>query len=733
MSKLCAIDFEFHRPSDPDMGLISVSTHTRKHGTKTWWLLDNTERQDYARYMAYLRKEEYTLVGYAIELAEARCVATFGVDPNTFKWRDIYLEWRWLRNHDDRYNFGKLMSNGFPQFSVPPKARVGKKASKEEEDEARIANEEYLEDLAYEEGIPVSQLTMQELGWGLLDCCYAFDVINVAEYRSAVETKKFIRDEIIVKGGIEKIKKYKDRILEYNSDDVKDMLELAHAFDDAMNKVGSEEHIQFVPGGTFIDRTLSEDEVTQLQLEIGDWGARLGKYGQRGLPLNAERFERLLEIVPFLQEKTKADWNREHLDQPLYRVGFTEKILGSRKTIAKSSPYTKNGMTKDSDMLASIIEKYVKDTGADWPKTKTGKYDTGKKVLSRYAAGENIIKQLERHNGQMSTLKTYSPNSKGYVEARDYVGSDYCQRPNFGPLGTQTARNAAKAKSLCFLGPHWLRILVDPPEGKAIVELDYGSQEVFVAGAMSGDKNLIKAYQSNDVYMYYAQLTGMYPKDLPIPTEEERSEDWFKPYKKVRSISKTLNLSMQFGAGAKSVAAAVRDATRNPVTGEVDESIDEDKGKEWVEEYGEAYPDYADLRTDLFREYRSGVPIMLQNGWRMGTNNPSVLSAGNLPIQGTGSVILQRACKLADEAGLTVIATLHDAITFICDDADAEHVAALGQKIMLQASKDIMGCDGMKVGAPEVIRHGELWLHSDRAKYAWKDLEQYFSKDYCPK
>lgn len=727
MLKQCAIDFEFDRPADKDMGLLCAATHTIEHGTQTFWLLDPKGKLAFAQYVAKLIKEDYVFVGYVIELAEARCIAAMGADPNMMKWRDIFLEWRWLRNHDDRYRYGKLMSNNFPQLSVPPKVHISKKASKQEEEDAKEENEEYLQDLCDEEGLSRSQLCLKELDWGLLDCCYAFDVIGVTEYREAIEEKKFIRDEIIINGGRDKILKYKDDILKYCASDVSDLLSLADAMHHAMVKVGMEDHIMFTPGGGYVDKCLSRSEIKDLQLSIGSWGARLGKYGNRGIPLNAKRFERLLEITPMLQEKTKAEWNLNHPTQPLYRVGLADKMLASRKTMAKSSPYLKNKMTKDSEFLASIIEQYAKETGIDWPKTKTGKYDTGKKVLARYAAGENIIKQLERHNGQMSTLKTYSPNKNGHVEARDYVGSDYHQRPSFGPLGTQTARNAAKAKSYCFLGPHWLRAMVDPPEGKAIVELDYGSEEVFIAAALSGDENMMKAYASNDVYMYYAQLTGMYPADLPIPTEEERGEEWFKPYKKIRNISKTLNLSMQFGAGASSVAGAVRDATRNPVTGEVDESIDKDKGKEWIEDYQDAYPEYVELREDLIREYKSGMPLILQNGWRLGASNPSPLSVANLPIQGTGSVILQRLCELADEAGLVIIATLHDAVTLICDDADAEAVAEKGREVMLQAAKEILGIDGMKVGAPEIIRHGDLWLHSDRAKSAWEGLKEYFN------
>lgn len=253
---------------------------------------------------------------------------------------------------------------------------------------------------------------------------------------------------------------------------------------------------------------------------------------------------------------------------------------------------------------------------------------------------------------------------------------------------------------------------------------DYGSQEVFIAGSISGDKNLKNAYSSADVYMYYAQLTGMYPKDLPIPTEDQRSEEWFKPYKKVRSISKTLNLSMQFGAGAKAVAAAVRDATK-------DLSITDEQGYKWVEEYHDAYEDYYFLTKEI-KDFYTGkkvsdkMGIMLVDGWRMGTDNPSPLSAGNLPIQGLGSVILREACKMLDDAGIYVIATLHDAVTVYCKEEEADEIGKQTSLIMQEAAKKILGEYGMKVGHPEILKHGELWLHSEKAQAHWAKLKSHF-------
>ena len=720
--KLCAIDFEFKRPSNPDMGLISVSIRGEDFDTETYWLWGGEQKRDFCSRI-YKLKDTHIFVGYSIQQAEARCIAALGIDPNKMKWRDLMIEWRWLRNGDYRYSYGKTMQNGFPKYTVPPKARVGKKASQEQIDEAKAINDEYLADIKADLDEGEDEVGMQEVGWSMLDCSYFFEVISSKTYNLSAEVKARVRDGIIINGTDQDIVDNREDICDYNSADVGELLELAEAITKAMNEVASEPHIIALKGEVdFIDL---EDRVPEIQLMLGDWSARLAKYGQRGIPMHRGRLDRLLEVVPKLTMDTMQEWNRQYPLTPLYRIGFSEKILGLRTQPCKQSPYINGDMTRDDGMMEGIIEEYLRTSGLEkYPRTRSGKPDCSKKVIDRFASGENILKQFQRHQGQLSTLKTYSPNAKGHIEALDYIGCDDRQRPDFGTCGTQTMRNAAKAKSLCFLGPHWLRVLVEPKPGSAIIELDYGSEEVFIAASVADDQNMKNAYASNDVYMYYAALVGMYPKELPIPTEDQRNEPWFAPYDSVRGICKTLNLSMQFGAGAKSVAAAVRDANKGV-------TVTDEDGENWVSDYYTTYADYAHAVNNIRRKYKDERrSLALSNGWRMGLDNPSVLSAGNLPIQGGGSVILQTACKLIDDAGYRIIATLHDAITLECDEKDAEAVAKHCSQLMKDAARMVLGEEGMKVGHAEIIRHGELWLHSKRAKVAWNRLKVNFEGVY---
>jgi hypothetical protein len=65
-------------------------------------------------------------------------------------------------------------------------------------------------------------------------------------------------------------------------------------------------------------------------------------------------------------------------------------------------------------------------------------------------------------------------------------------------------------------------------------------------------------------------------------------------------------------------------------------------------------------------EYESKGILTLQDGWAMGPDNFNFRSVMNFPVQGAGSGILRYSVLMAQELGLDVIITLHDAIYVEC-------------------------------------------------------------------
>jgi hypothetical protein len=136
--------------------------------------------------------------------------------------------------------------------------------------------------------------------------------------------------------------------------------------------------------------------------------------------------------------------------------------------------------------------------------------------------------------------------------------------------------------------------------------------------------------------------------------------------------------------------------------------------------------------SELKSQYKQGFThgIVLADAWRIGPDDPNLLSIGNFPVQGTGAVILRRACQLCDDAGVKIYATLHDAISITGKVENMEEEIAEAVRCCKQAAEEVLGEDIMQVCNPEIVRHGEPWLHSSDAKDTWNGMAQKYFKEF---
>lgn len=701
-----AIDAEYNRPSDPDMGLLCVSVMQDDGKGHTFWVEDFAESLKFAEYMK--KREGATLLCYYGSLAEVRVLMALGIDPYKYKWHDLSLSWNWLRNKDNRYSYGNLLKvmGGkivLLQKSVPPVAVAYKKASKEEKDQAK------LENLA--EAKSQGANSTEEVGKGLLDCLYFFGVLSGEELKDAAIEKAEMHKQI-VHGGKEWIQSNKTRIMDYCYTDVSLLFDLEAILKTELAKVLAEPTLFFdfkqpqsmIPFPQGVAEYITPDMVIE---KMGNWCCLTGIYGYRGLPLNKKRMDTIRDKAQNILRDLQMAWNEEE-DYPLYEV---------RKSTHRTYPYIRETIVASQELKDIWCKAQEERLNIDWNRTESGQYDTDKKYLETLVAGDDCpIKRYLRHKKAISSITGFAQDGKGIW---DSVGSDYVNRPNYNPYGTQTGRNGHKSSSFIFAGPHWTRCVVEPPKGKVLLEFDYGSEEVWIAGCASKDDALMKSYLSADVYWSYMAFTGAVPIEIGIPTEEQRSQEPWAKYAKLRSPYKTIFLSISYGAQAKSLYQAVATSTGN-----ADLTIED--GKKWLREFQEAYPQYAEWKEILLDYYAQGYQLMLPDFYRLGVDNMSPLSTANMPIQGTGSTILRVACKMLYEQGIEVISTMHDAITVLCDEQLADVTAKRVEKLMSDAAKIVLEADGMKVGDAEIVKHGETWLHG-RGKADYKRFEKYFS------
>jgi DNA polymerase I-like protein with 3'-5' exonuclease and polymerase domains len=93
----------------------------------------------------------------------------------------------------------------------------------------------------------------------------------------------------------------------------------------------------------------------------------------------------------------------------------------------------------------------------------------------------------------------------------------------------------------------------------------------------------------------------------------------------------------------------------------------------------------------------------------------------NFPCQATGAEILRIACILLDEAGIKIIAPIHDAILVECEGEGAEETILKAQTLMTQASTLILGPDNPIRTETKIIQYPDRYFDK-RGAETWDKI-----------
>jgi hypothetical protein len=299
---------------------------------------------------------------------------------------------------------------------------------------------------------------------------------------------------------------------------------------------------------------------------------------------------------------------------------------------------------------------YVRQHRMSWPKLESEQLDETDQTFREMASKYPHIEPLRELRYSLSKLRLNDLT----------VGSDGRNRASLWAFGTKTGRNAPGASQFVFGPAKWLRFLIMPPPGRALVHRDFCQQEVRIAAVLSSDSALLEACESGDVYLGIAQQLGFLPESL---NEAER--------KAVRNLFKTVVLGIQYGLGFRSLA------TRTGLSlFEASEILARLRARfRQFEDYTQNVLDYAGLNLEI------GTPF----GWWMqcpsGINPRTVR---NFPMQSAGSEILHVACVLAERRGIEVVAPVHDAIMAECPTDQAGELSAALDQVMGDASSVVL-------------------------------------------
>ena len=448
--------------------------------------------------------------------------------------------------------------------------------------------------------------------------------------------KDAVRD-IIINGTDEQIIEAKDEILRYNESDIQYLPELLDGIRKEYGRLLRHDKGQL--------ETLRDE-----MLRRGDYAARTAIMERRGYPIDYQR------TLNFSRSVNDILWSLQHEINELF---------------PKISPFSKKRdrtFSWSHVRTRQWIAKLPKDIRDNWLRTEKGAYSLKLDAFKEHFNyrhdypkdnfGAQMVRYLSTRRNLNGFLQSDTAKKKGTFF--DYCGSDDRVRPYFGIYGSQSARSQPKATGFLFLKSAWMRGLCTPMSGKAIAGIDYKSQEFLIAALLSKDENMINAYKSGDPYFYLAKLAKAVPWDS---TKDQYPEE--------RAIFKVVTLALQYGMGPVSLA--------NELTQKLGKPFSKAKAKALINLFNRSYHKHFKWKELEYRKYLKRHYSKLPCGWYMWGDNSNEKSAKNFPVQGIGSTVMRRAVTLAQDSGLDVIFTLHDAIYIEYDSNNPSAIDLLGR------------------------------------------------------
>ena len=445
------------------------------------------------------------------------------------------------------------------------------------------------------------------------------------------DRKKEVRD-IIISANEFVIEEEKKEILEYNDDDVVNLPDLL--------KATIQQYYSLLP----------KTELTNLKAEMflrADYAVRTAIMEKEGYPIDLEATKIFTSRIEDILKDCQEDINSQFPDIKPFRWNKKEERYSWNQKGTKDWVRTLNKAnwvqtdSKDVSLSLDAFKRYF-DFRHDYPQGNLG---------------AQFVRYLTLRQNLNGFLQSKTAKKKSTFW--DYVGSDGRVRSYFGIYGAQSARSQPKATGFLFLKSAWMRVLCVPPRGKVITGIDYKSQEFLISALLAKDSNMYKAYMSGDPYLYLAKLAGAVPMD-------GKRED----YEEIRDLFKSTTLGLSYGMSKIGLA--------NKLTEDLGRNVSQVEAQKLIDTFNKIYRKHYIYKKQVIREYRKKGYLKLPCGWYMFGSNDNDRSAGNFPVQGFASSLMRDAVRLAQDKGLKVIKTLHDAIYIEHDVGDTNSIELLG-------------------------------------------------------
>ena len=404
-------------------------------------------------------------------------------------------------------------------------------------------------------------------------------------------------------------------IMEYCASDVKYLPQLFEAIQKNLVK--------------FIPRSLQANLPKEM-LWRGEYSARTAIMVRHGTPINMEWARNLADNVPLVLTECIQDINSQfdshpfRFDKKECRYIMDTKML---RSWVETLPFKNQWKLTDNKQYSLALEAFEDHFHFrhEFPRGNLGAQ------MVRYLKLKQSLSSFNFKDGQKES--TFF----------DYIGSDNYSRPYMNHYGAQSSRTQPKSSGFLFLKSAWMRSICQPPKGYAIGGIDYSSQEFLLSAVCSQDQKMIDAYKGGDVYLYYGKGIGLIP---PEGTKKTHGAE--------RDLCKSTVLGLSY--------LMTKVGLSKKLTADTGRFVSEDEADDLVNKFDALFNVFSSWRGDVISHYETAGYLRLPDGFFMFKDNPSFRSAANMPLQGAGAAIMRKAVQLAQDKGLKIIFTLHDAI-----------------------------------------------------------------------
>jgi DNA polymerase I len=523
----------------------------------------------------------------------------------------------------------------------------------------------YTEYLNIINGVWRGKETLKDIGSGLQDAVreYGGNLMKFWPSDKEVERNYIIKNGVIPPAGVSP-EAHRKRILDYNEEDV-------------------------VATAWLCAQMLPEIDLDQA-LWRGAYSKATAHFEHNGVPINKERFHTIDRESRHLKLAIANKIEDAH-HYGVYAVEGRDDL--------KTKPHAVFKIDRFADLLASNGITVGK-RGA-WRVTPTGH-----PVLEDDYFGDmcNVYPEFQPLRQCRKSI-----NSLGRFGTQ--LGTDGFNRAPLWMYGTVTGRNNPKAKAFLLSRPHWVRNLITPREGMAIVACDITGAEDWLAAGFSGDPELMRIYASGaDSYMEFAIACGAVPEGTKRNKKNAEMES-------IRAMHKTAKLAIAYGVWQKTLSEYL--------------GVPEYKAANIINSHKSAYGVYWQWTEDRARLAEDMGFVVTDFGWRQSIEHMSANSILNFPQQAGCMEILHCACNLLVERGwgYAMSAPHHDALYMHVEIERAEECKEAVESAFVEAGHIIMELPDFPLRVHgEIVRFPDHYHDPDGAEI-WNIVSEYFKWD----